>query len=144
MHQIKSEITINAPIDIIWNTLLDFNAYQSWNPFIRKLEGNPEVGAKLVATIQPAGKKPMVFRPKILTISNYHFSWIGNLVVRGLFDGQHHFKLTPLTDSSVKFSHYESFSGVLRKPILAMIRKSTQLGFEEMNEALKNLCEIVT
>ena len=141
MNQIKSEIIINAPIELIWNTLLDFKSYPNWNPFIKKIKGSPIVGSKLAVTIQPSGQKPMVFCPKIFTISDYHFAWLGSLGIKGLFDGEHNFKLQQESTNQVKLLHFENFSGILHKPILAMIRKSTQTGFESMNLALKNLCE---
>ena len=40
MKEIKTEIAINAPIDKIWNTLLDFKSYPNWNPFIIKVMGS--------------------------------------------------------------------------------------------------------
>lgn len=141
MSQIKSEIIINAPIELIWSALLDFDSYPSWNPFIKKIEGAHTVGSKLVVTIQPSNQKPMVFRPKILTMSNYNFSWVGSLGIKGIFDGHHNFKLQQESINQVKLFHFETFSGVLHKPILRMIRESTQNGFESMNFALKHLCE---
>lgn len=141
MNQIKSEIIINAPIGLIWDTLLNFDAYPNWNPFIKKIDGLPTIGSKLAVTIQPNGQKPMIFRPHVLTVSNYHFSWLGSLGIKGIFDGEHNFKLLQESTNKVKLHHFENFSGILHKPILAMIRKSTQDGFDSMNLALKNLCE---
>ena len=141
MEQIKSEVFIDATIENIWATLLDFESYPKWNPFIKKIDGLLKIGSKLLVTIQPQNQKPMVFRPVILNATKYHFSWIGNLGFKGIFDGEHHFKLEQYTPNQVKLIHYEKFSGILHKPILAIIRKSTQSGFGAMNLALKNLCE---
>lgn len=141
MKEIVTEIIINAPIEKIWSKLLDFNAYPSWNPFIRKLEGEAIVGAKLVVTIQPEGQKPMVFKPRVLTTSDYHFSWIGQVGFSGIFDGEHNFKLVQEPGGQVKFIHFEKFSGILSSPIFAMIGKSTTAGFLQMNQALKACCE---
>ena len=141
MNQIKTEIIINAPIEHVWKTLLDFQAYPQWNPFIKKIDGSPTSGTNLVVTIQPPGQKPMKFRPQILTISDYHFSWIGSLGIKTLFAGEHNFKLEDEASNQTRLRHFERFSGILHKPILAMIGKSTQNGFNSMNLALKDLCE---
>lgn len=33
---IVSEIEIDAPVDLIWSTILDFPSYTEWNPFVRR------------------------------------------------------------------------------------------------------------
>ncbi|EEB91172.1 hypothetical protein MPER_10510, partial [Moniliophthora perniciosa FA553] len=33
---VSSSILINAPIEKVWNILLDFPKYSEWNPFVRK------------------------------------------------------------------------------------------------------------
>lgn len=32
---VVSEIEIDAPVSLIWNTILDFPSYTEWNPFVR-------------------------------------------------------------------------------------------------------------
>ncbi len=141
MNKINTEILINAPIAKIWNTLLDFDSYSEWNPFIQKIEGTPSVGTKLKVTIKPHDGKPMVFKPVVQRLSDYELCWKGNLFVNGLFDGKHKFELIQETENTVKFIHSEIFTGLLSKPMFALIGKSSQIGFEQMNKALKELCE---
>jgi len=141
MNKINTEILINAPISKIWNTLLDFESYGKWNPFIQKIEGTPLVGTKLKVTIKPHNGKPMIFKPVLQSLSDYELCWMGNLFINGLFDGKHKFKLIQETENTVKFIHSETFSGLLSKPIFALIGTSSQIGFRQMNEALKEACE---
>lgn len=141
MKQISTEIVINAPIEKVWEVLTDIGSYAAWNPFIRKIDGILQVGNQLAATIQPANKKPMIFRPKVMTVSNYAFSWTGNLLIPGIFDGNHHFRLESINDNQVRFIHSENFSGILCVPLFSMIGDSTKAGFEDMNRALKEKCE---
>ena len=142
MTQIKTEILINAPIEKIWTILTDFSSYKNWNPFIQDIQGQPQLNERLIITIKPPKKKKMIFKPKIISvIDNAELSWIGNLFIPGIFDGQHSFRLKKLSDNKVHLSHSESFSGILKKPIFQLIHESTQQGFDQMNQALKNLCE---
>lgn len=141
MKEIHTEILINAPIEKIWATLTDLQAYAEWNPFIRKVEGMLQLDAQLTVTIQPAGQKPMTFHPKICLLGEYEFSWLGQVGMKGIFDGLHRFKLEKITDNQVKFIHSERFSGILHWPILYMIGKSASEGFANMNQALKERCE---
>lgn len=39
--------------------LTDFDAYPEWNPFIRSIQGNPEVGSRLSIRIEPPGAREM-------------------------------------------------------------------------------------
>ncbi|KAF8512948.1 hypothetical protein BU17DRAFT_53764 [Hysterangium stoloniferum] len=32
---VKAEIIADAPIEVVWNTLMDFSSYGQWNPFVR-------------------------------------------------------------------------------------------------------------
>ena len=32
---VGTNITINAPIDTVWDVLLDWDNYAEWNPFVR-------------------------------------------------------------------------------------------------------------
>ena len=65
-----------------------------------------------------------------------HFSWLGSMGTKGIFDGYHHFELEP-TETGTRFLQYEEFTGVVVPILLPVLRKSTTRGFEEMNQALK-------
>ena len=43
MKSINTEITINASTEIVWKVLMDFENYSNWNPFVTRIEGEPEV-----------------------------------------------------------------------------------------------------
>lgn len=141
MKEIKTEIAINAPIEKIWAVLMDFSAYSTWNPFIRKIMGKAGINEKLAVTIEPPGKKAMTFYPKIVALSEFQFKWVGNLGWPGIFDGTHQFLLIKQTDNQTRLIHSEIFSGILHAPIFKLINHSTHAGFINMNNALKDRCE---
>lgn len=145
MRQIKSSIKIQAKPDQVWKFFSQFNEYPNWNPFIKKLEGKVEEGKTFNVEIQPPGNKPMTFKPivKVLQKGAY-LEWKGHLFMKGLFDGIHYFELIDNQDGSTTFIQGERFSGILVKPLLKIIGKDTQDGFEAMNLALKNLVETST
>ena len=93
-RQIATEITIDAPASVVWQTLVETDSYADWNPFIRKLNGTLVQGERLAATIAPEGKSPMDFSPQVLVADeNRELRWVGRLVLPGLFDGEHYFVL---------------------------------------------------
>ena len=92
MKEIHTEIEINASPERIWKVLTDFPAYPEWNPFVREIDGQLVTGAKLKVVLQPPGGKGMTFRPKVLKVEpNREFRWLGQLLIHGLFDGEHFF-----------------------------------------------------
>lgn len=138
---IKTEIVINAPAEKVWNILTDFKNYPIWNPFIQSLEGNVKVGNQIKVRISPPEGNAMTFKPKVLVYeSERELTWLGTLVFKGLFDGEHSFKLVRNTDGTTTFIQSEDFSGILVGLLKGTLGK-TKMGFELMNEKLKSLAE---
>ena len=87
MRSILTNVTIDAPPAAVWRVLVDFPAYSRWNPFIRHIEGNMRVGAKLRVTVEPPGRRPMTFRPIVRVVDTAReLRWLGRVVdgLRGL------------------------------------------------------------
>jgi hypothetical protein len=92
MKELYSKIEIQAPDSRVWQLLTDFASYPQWNPFIRWAKGEVKVGARLEVHIQPSGARGMTFKPTVLRAEpNRELRWKGNLVLPGLFDGEHIF-----------------------------------------------------
>lgn len=142
MKEIKTIIHIHAPAPIVWDALMNFQAYSQWNPFIREINGRAEKGQKISVTMLPPDfDKPMTFKPDVLNYEDQkEFRWKGKMFMKGLFDGEHYFLLKKLPNGSTSLEHGESFSGLL-VPFLKNVLKKTELGFQQMNIALKELCE---
>ena len=142
MHRVETQIEINASADRVWSVLMDFPSYARWNPFVRSIEGIPEVGESLNVHIQPPGSSGMRFRPTVLAVEpKQEFRWKGKLVMPGLFDGEHFFILEPKFDTGLVFRQGEVFSGVLVPLFRRSLDGATKQGFVAMNEALKREAE---
>jgi hypothetical protein len=142
MYEIKTEIDIESTSEQVWSILTDFPAQSSWNPFIRSIEGPLQRGARLTVSIQPAGAKPMTFRPTVLVATpNVELRWLGHLLFRGVFDGEHYFQIARSTPGRVRFVQGEKFSGLLVSLAKATLESGTRAGFIAMNQALKTRAE---
>lgn len=142
MKEIKTIIHIHAPVHIVWDTLMNFKDYSHWNPFIREIEGHAVAGNQISVTMLPPDfDKSMTFSPSVLKNEiQKEFRWKGKLFIKGLFDGEHYFLLEKLPNGSTALEHGESFSGLM-VPFLKSTLKKTELGFQQMNIALKEVCE---
>lgn len=144
MREIRTSIEIETEPTVVWDILMDFEAYNEWNPFIRSIDGAAVEGARIDVQLGASGKKPMSFTPVVQeTSAPKRFSWLGSVVTKGIFDGKHQFELEEI-DSGTRFHQYEEFSGFLAPLMLAAIGKTTTRGFEEMNAALKTRAETTT
>jgi hypothetical protein len=138
MREIKTETYIHASSEEVWKILVKFDEYAEWNPFIRRVEGDAQVGARLEVEIEPPGGRAMTFQPIVLRSErSRELRWLGHLWQPGLLDGEHVFCVEPLGTERVRFVQRERFTGLLGPMLLPLIGKRTRRGFEAMNEALK-------
>lgn len=144
MKELRTEIKINASADIVWKILTDLKAYSEWNPFIKHIEGTVSEGERLVARIEPPGGKPMTFKPVVLkAVHAKEFRWLGHLLMPGIFDGQHIFEIEEIGPKQVRLIHREEFRGLLVPLLWKSLDTKARLGFEAMNNALKERAESI-
>ena len=140
-RSISHTIEIDASPEAVWRELADTDSYAEWNPFIRSLEGEFEEGTRLRVRIEPPDGRPMTFRPTVRAVRpGRELRWLGHLLVRGLFDGEHSFEIESLGAGRSRFTQAERFSGLLVHPLGGGLAK-TERGFEAMNRALKERAE---
>jgi hypothetical protein len=141
MRTIHTEIGILAPAERVWTILIDTDRWADWNPFA-KLTGRVAHGERIAVTLTPPEKSAMTLRPTIIKLEpGREFRWRGHLGIKGLFDGEHGFRVVPEDVGRCRFEHFEVFTGLLVVPVLWMVGGATRQGFEAMNRALKQRAE---
>lgn len=142
MKEVSAEVVIEAPVDRVWEILTDFAKFPEWNPFIRQMSGEVRTGAKLEVRLEPPGGRAMSFRPKMVNVeTNREISWLGRLLIPGLFTGEHSFAIEALDEKGVRFVQHEKFTGLLVPFMAKSLDRDTKRGFEAMNSALKERAE---
>lgn len=140
--EIKTQIRIEASPAQVWTVLTDFEKYPDWNPFIKSLTGNVAVGQTITVRLEPPGGSGTTFKPTVLAVEkNKELRWLGSLLFKGLFDGEHRFELTDNGDGSTTFHQSEQFGGILVPLFKKMLDVNTRNGFEAMNQKLKERAE---
>ena len=139
--EIRTEIDIEAPPEKVWAVLTDFRAYPEWNPFIQKIEGTAAVGETLNAEMHPLHMdSAQSFSPEVLVADeNKELRWLGDLLLPGIFDGEHFFQIEA-TETGSRLVNGENFRGIL---LLAFDMDDFLPSFEAANEALKKRVEEV-
>jgi len=138
MRELHTEIEIDAGPDAVWRVLTDFASFHEWNPFITSIAGELKEGARLSVRIEPPGGRAMTFKPAVTVVEPAReLRWLGQLVIRGIMDGEHIFTIEPVSENRVRFVQHEKFTGILVPLIMPSIALSTEQGFRAMNEALR-------
>jgi len=133
---------IEAPAERVWQILTDFARYPEWNPFIRRIHGEPLRRAELDVLIQPDGAKPVRFRPRIVTFRPpKELRWLGRARLPGLFQGEHRFVVEHLGPRRSRLIHEQRVRGLLVPFLRARLEEPVRRGFDAMNLALKQVAE---
>ncbi|MBD3322709.1 MAG: SRPBCC domain-containing protein [Chitinivibrionales bacterium] len=142
MRQLSESIEISASPERIWKILADFDTYPQWNPFIRSIKGDMREGNRIRVILHPPGKKDFVVVPKVLSCkARSEFIWLGHLLVPGIFDGEHIFRIERIAENRTMFTQKELFNGLFLPFIWPSIKENTREAFIMMNQALKKKSE---
>ncbi|MBI0584631.1 MAG: SRPBCC domain-containing protein [Methanomassiliicoccus sp.] len=140
MKGIKGSIMIMAPAERVWAKMTDFSSYSKWNPWIKSMVGEFGVGNTYAVTTQPPGKGATDFKSKVVRIEEGKEVLLRGKVMGGLVKDDHLFSVEPIEPGKTIFFQSVVFSG----PLVALAGstiQASQKGLEEMNAALKKLCE---
>ncbi|MGH2680215.1 MAG: SRPBCC family protein [Actinomycetota bacterium] len=138
MKELRTENEFDGTAQEVWDVLADLPAHTEWNPFIKKLEGELRSGASLEVRLEPEGERGITMHPTVLAAEpGRELRWLGHLLVRGIFDGEHRFLIEETGPGRVRLIQSERFGGILVPLMWKKLRDGgTAKGFRAMNEAL--------
>ena len=136
---LEHTIDIHATPEQVWEALTGFEAYDGWNPFMRRVAGAPEVGSRLRIELSPPEGRRIVVSPSVVVADPAReLRWRGALPL-GLFTGEHAYLITP-AESGARLVHRGWYRGLLVR-IFGSVIDRTGRGFEHMHRALKERAE---
>ncbi len=143
MHKICTDIIIEAPLNVVWDQMTDFEGFEKWNSFYTNIYGKLEPGSKIKVLMHPPGMKVNELNPVVTKIDTMReLRWMGELWIKGIFDSEHAFRLEGLEDNRTRLINCEKFKGILAPLILLLIGEKIKEGFNIMNHELKRQCEM--
>jgi len=138
MYRIETTIEINQSPEAVWSVLTNFDKYEEWNQFISSFKGDLVEGK--IVSVSLGG---MNFSPILLKVEpNRKLIWLGKLLFKGLFDGQHEFIITDLGNGKIRFDQNENFRGLLLPFLKSKLKRDIIPQFEQMNLDLKRQVEL--
>ena len=119
--------TIDAPIEVVWDVMLDTEAYAEWNPFVERLESPqpPSAGDPIVLHVRWANGRTARSPERIVAIEppqrdsggvataclSYVYEGLPSKL--GLVKGVRHQRLRQERDGQTSYDTVEEFSGPL-------------------------------
>lgn len=142
MKEVRSEIEINSYPESVWRILIDFAAYDQWNPFINKIIGAPTEGSKIDLYIETRSGKNRKYSPRITRVEEgRELRWFGKSSLPGFLNAEHIFIIEELQPERVRFIQRELFDGLLTRVFGKGVDTDIRQGFQDMNDALKKRAE---
>jgi hypothetical protein len=140
---IRTEIWINSSPQQVWQVLTATAEYPSWNPMISRLSGDLREG-NVIEFTEGAGSDSMTFHPTVLRVhSAQELRWKGNILIPGLFDGEHRF-LLERQGNGTQLIQSEEFTGLLVGKLTQGVLSETRDQMKAMNIALKQRSEALS
>jgi hypothetical protein len=139
--EIVTEIEINAPPSRVWQVLIDFEKYPTWNPFIKKISGLTARNKKLEVHMPDPRGGTMIFTPTVFVAErDRELRWLGRSE-GDVFNGEHRFLMETIENNNVRFTQSERFTGSMIASLEGWLDTAVKQNFEDMNRALKQIAE---
>ncbi|HER43290.1 MAG TPA: SRPBCC domain-containing protein [Candidatus Eisenbacteria bacterium] len=140
--ELSTGIDIDASAVEVWNVLVGFERYPEWTGIFAFTIGHTRPGDRLKVRISSGGSRYATFEPVLLEARKpAEFRWKGRLLLRGIFDGEHIFKIDERDGGGVHFTHAELFGGFLVPWLRRELDTNTRRGFERFNRDIKTRSE---
>ncbi|KAJ8090397.1 hypothetical protein PM082_018993 [Marasmius tenuissimus] len=167
VFNVSASILINAPIEKVWDTILDFSSYPDWNPFVRSQvitdgwgvpleDQTPQEGRYLaikshipplegpVNASTPSNPFQVQFAKEQVTHINtpqqYQAAWRYVSAPEWAVDAERWTAVSEVTSDSGTSTFYESqevYDGAFASTVKALYGEGLQKGFEAQAAALK-------
>lgn len=133
----EHRIAIDSPVEAVWDELMDFAGWSTWNPLYAQTAGTLAVGNRITMVVTLAGSKPhnqsatvMAIEPPALI--EYEIDRMG-----GLLRVLRYIELTATGPASCRIANGEIMGGPAGKLLARFIGPRVREGIKGMNRALK-------
>jgi hypothetical protein len=139
-HNILHETIIEAPIDKVWDVLVDTDDWK-WNKWFRlECASGAKTGQKGKLKVSFEGDdtwETFDFTFGQVDEKSHLLEWSGSVAGGLLFQGRHHLLLEALGPNQTRLEHIEKFGGLLPALGMGLPYKKLVRNYLLTNEALK-------
>ncbi|MCJ2179736.1 SRPBCC domain-containing protein [Novosphingobium album (ex Hu et al. 2023)] len=141
-HCSERRIEIDAPPEVVWDFIADFEGWAEWNPLYVKTTGRAEPGERIHFAVKLEGLKPSkgsatVTAAKAPELLEYTMSNAG-----GLLKVRRYIAVEEISPTRCAVVNGESMSGPLAALVCRAVGHKVTKGLEGMNKVLRQIAEL--
>ncbi len=133
---VETSIEIDAPLNRVWEALIDFGRYPEWNPLTVRVLGEPRVEEVVTLHVHLGGRE-MTRKHVISRADGHALCWTIRTRKPWLMRGERCQTLTDLGDGRCRYANREEVLGMVSPIVSAGFGKAVRRGLEAVGEALK-------
>ena len=139
--KLEHRIGVQAPAEVIWESLFDVPGWESWNPLYPRAAGVIRIGSTLSLDLALPGQAPQAITPTVLDWApEDHIHWTTRSQW-GPLKTIRYLEIEALTETGCIFSNGEIYDGYFGPSYAGRNRRALRAGFAAMGEALQQRAE---
>jgi hypothetical protein len=138
---VEHRIGVQAPAEIVWEVVSEFETWAHWNPLYRRAEGQMKIGTALVLEQHLPGEAPRVIQPIVQDWVPYEQLHWRSTRVGGLVTAIRYLEIENMGPANATFSNGELFVGMLVRLVSREERRKLKAAFTTMGEAVRDRAE---
>ncbi|WP_280426016.1 SRPBCC domain-containing protein [Nocardia carnea] len=142
MLVVDDVVEVDAPAEVVWSVLTDFDRYSDWNPFIGRCRADLTVGAPIDMRVQQLMPLPIPMREFIHTVTpGREFGYSMKPLPLGALRSNRSHTLTPLGDDRTRYESHFELAGWLAPLVGLLFGRGFRRGFPGMTTAVEREAE---
>jgi len=139
--KIEHRVGVQAPAEVIWESLYDLATWPSWSVIYPKAAGVVRMEATVDLELALPGHAPREIHPRILDWTPNDLIHWRDRMWRGLITSTRYFEIEVLSETGCIFSNGEIYEGFGIRWFPARLRKTIKAGFAAMGDSLRERSE---
>ena len=139
--KLEHRIGIQAPAEVIWESLINVEGWEAWNPLYPRAAGVVRIGSTLSLDLALPDRPVETITPTILDWApEDHIHWTTRSRW-GLTKTIRYIEIEALSETGCIFSNGEIYRGYLGERYARSNRRAIRAGFASMGEAVQRRAE---
>ncbi|MET1754313.1 SRPBCC domain-containing protein [Novosphingobium sp. RD2P27] len=133
--------TIEAPPELVWDFIADFEGWGGWNPLYQDTLGHAEEGEQIRFVVHLSGMKPQKAKAQVTKVRQNELLEYAVSGPAGLLKIMRFVEIHELSPTRCQVVNGEIMGGPLARLVPRSLGKKASQGLKDMNEALKFVAE---
>lgn len=138
---VEHRIGVQAPAEIVWEVVSDFDRWGEWNPLYVKAAGQLKIGTALTLDQALPGQPVKVIQPIVQDWVPFEQLHWRSTRMGGFVTAIRYLEVENMGEANATFSNGELFMGMLVKWISKDERRTLKAAFTAMGEAVRDRAE---